>query len=174
MNPCSDCGFENIPGADHCQACGQSLTEEHLDPASEVERCLIEDRIAALDPKTPQIVSPEAPLREVLKTLVDHSIGCVLVVQDNHVTGIFSERDVLMRLGADAAEHLDSPVSQWMTPNPRTLKTSDLIAFALQRMDLGHYRHVPIVDEEGSPVGIISVRDILRYLTERGASLNDE
>ena len=56
-----------------------------------------------------------------------------------------------------------------MTPNPQTLRLDAKIAFALQRMDLGGFRHVPVVSRHNEPVGVISVRDILDYLTERTA-----
>ena len=81
----------------------------------------------------------------------------------------YEDHDTLtvLKLNADAAELRDRPVSEFMTPNPETLQDSAKIAFAVQRMDLGGYRHVPIVSEEGNLHGIISVRDILRYLTER-------
>ena len=57
-----------------------------------------------------------------------------------------------------------------MTPNPQTLVANAKIAFAVQRMDLGGYRHLPIVGEAGELVGIISARDILRHLTDVMAS----
>ena len=54
-----------------------------------------------------------------------------------------------------------------MTSDPQTLEADSKVAFAVQRMDLGSYRHVPIVDDQGRPVGIVSVRDILRYLADK-------
>ncbi len=51
-----------------------------------------------------------------------------------------------------------------MTPNPETVAPADVLAFALGKMDAGGYRHLPVVDA-GRPVGVISVRDILRHLT---------
>jgi CBS domain-containing protein len=80
--------------------------------------------------------------------------------------GIFSERDALRKLGARAAEQSGRPVSELMTPNPQTLVADAKIAFAVHRMDLGGYRHVPIVDQQGELTGIISARDILRHLTD--------
>jgi CBS domain-containing protein len=56
-------------------------------------------------------------------------------------------------------------VEEFMTPNPQTLTPDAKIAFAIQRMDQGGYRHLPIVDAQGTPIGVISVRDILAYLT---------
>ena len=99
--------------------------------------------------------------------LVNKGIGCVVVVRDEQVVGIFSERDALLRLSTKAAELKSRPVSEFMTPNPRMLDTEAKIAFAVQRMDLGGYRHVPIVDHSGELCGIVSARDILRYLTDK-------
>ena len=58
------------------------------------------------------------------------------------------------------------PISQFMTADPVTLETSDKIAYALHKMNVGGYRHMPILFE-GKLAGVISIRDILRYLTER-------
>jgi CBS domain-containing protein len=106
-------------------------------------------------------------LDEALKLLADHRIGCVLVVDKGKLVGIFSERDALYRVGADVETLRQRPVSEFMTPNVQTLDVNAKVAYAVRLMDLGHYRHVPIVSEDGSLAGIISVRDILGYLTDR-------
>ena len=62
---------------------------------------------------------------------------------------------------------MDVPIAEIMTPSPVTLDARDSIAYALHAMDLGGYRHMPIVDEEGRPIGIISVRDILGFLMQQ-------
>lgn len=168
MIKCPYCGAENIEGVDHCQECGQSLSDLYIAiPRTEVERSLSMDRIAELDPNAPVTVPPSTPVGDVLNQMVSASIGCVMVVEDGSLVGIFSERDALMKLNDRAAELFDRPVSEFMTDTPQTLSSEDKIAFAVQRMDLGGYRHLPIVDEEGSTAGVISVRDILRYLTEK-------
>jgi CBS domain-containing protein len=71
-----------------------------------------------------------------------------------------------MKINTDAPKFMDRPISQFMTPSPVTLETSDKIAFALQKMNVGGYRHLPILFQ-GKLAGVISIRDILRYLTER-------
>jgi len=91
------------------------------------------------------------------------------VVEQGKLVGIFTERDVLMKLNDRAAELGDRPVSQFMTETVQSLPATAKIAFALHRMDLGGYRHVPIVDDEGRPIGIFSVRDMLNYLTRKMA-----
>jgi 2-oxoglutarate ferredoxin oxidoreductase subunit beta len=140
-------------------------------PATEVERCLLNDQLDVLTPKEPLAVAPETPVRDVLQLLVEKSIGCVLVVENGKPVGIFSERDALIKLNCDADRLGDHPVSEFMTRNPESLARSSKVAFAVQKMDLGGYRHVPIVDDQQNLTGVISVRDILKYLTERMASV---
>lgn len=165
---CPVCGSDNIPGADDCAECGQPLDDTHLaPPQTAVEISLLRDRVAALEPKTPIAVTAATPVGDVLRLMVEHGIGCVVVAEGTRPLGIFSERDALKKLGASAAELAARPVSEFMTPKPQTLVASAKIAFAVQRMDLGGYRHLPIVDRDGQLVGIISARDILRHLTSK-------
>ena len=89
------------------------------------------------------------------------------VIDEGQVVGIFSERDALVRINTEVSQARDRPIQDFMTPNPRVLDNEAKVAFATQRMDLGGYRHVPIVDQEGELQGIISARDILRYLTDK-------
>jgi CBS domain-containing protein len=167
MIVCPYCDAENIEGADTCTECEASLTQMSVRvPASSVESDLLRDRIERLWPKSPSTVPPDLPVGEVLKKMVDETIGCVMVVDRGNLVGIFSERDALMKLNTEAARFRDRPISQFMTPDPVTLETNDKIAFALHKMNVGGYRHIPILFE-GKLVGLISIRDILRYLTER-------
>jgi CBS domain-containing protein len=167
---CPYCEAENIEGADECDACGEALTDlSRRIPTSSVEADLLRDRIERLWPKSPSTVAPETPVGDVLKKMVGETIGCVMVVEHGKLVGIFSERDALMKLNTDAAKFLERPISQFMTPDPVTLETNDRIAYALQKMNVGGYRHIPILFE-GKLAGVISIRDILRYLTERIAA----
>ena len=98
--PCPYCGHEVLPGADACDACGQPLTESHLPvPATAVERSLLTDRVRLFQGRQPLVVSPTMPVQEVLRLLVDNKVGCVVVAEQGKLAGIFSERDVLMKLG---------------------------------------------------------------------------
>lgn len=168
MTACPLCDHENIEGADVCEQCQQPLDDAYLSSRdSGVERSLLTDRVGVLNPKTPITVETSAKVGPVLRSMVEKSIGCVIVMEAGQPVGVFSERDALMRLNTAAADLADHPVSEFMTPNPQTLQVDAKIAFAVQRMDLGGYRHVPITGRNDKLVGIISVRDILRYLTEQ-------
>ena len=168
MSTCPFCDHENIEGTDLCAQCEQPLLDTSRTTAqTEIERGLIKDRMTDLKPKTPTAVAPETPVGEVLKLMVDQSIGCVLVVEEKTIVGIFTERDALYKLNTSFHKFKDRPVSEFMTKEPQSLDLQAKVVFALQRMDLGGFRHIPIVDAEGHPTGIISVRDILRYLTDK-------
>jgi CBS domain-containing protein len=166
---CPACGAENLDGADECDECQASLTQLSVPQASTaLERGLLKDRIEILHPRPPITVPPEMPVGEVLRKMVAEAMGCAAVVDKNQrLLGLFTERDALMRLNVDAARLADKPVSSVMTANPTTLRSRDKIAFALHRMNVGGFRHIPILDDDDKLVGIISVRGILAYLTER-------
>jgi CBS domain-containing protein len=126
----------------------------------------MKDRIVSLEPKPPLTVGPEEPVGKVLKKMVNHSIGCVMIMEGDQLLGIFSERDALMKLNIDALQLADQPIQSVMTANPITLEAKDKIAFALHKMNVGGYRHVPILTQ-GKLTGVISIRYILAYMTKR-------
>lgn len=165
---CPFCDYDNIEGADVCAQCEQPLTDDYLeDPETAVERGLLGDHVEILDPKEPVAVSPDMAVQEVVQLMVDRKIGCVLVVEGDKLQGIFSERDALLKLNTEFAQLGDLPVKNFMTSNVETLDNFAKIAFAVQRMDLGSYRHVPIIDSQEKPIGVVSARDILGYITRR-------
>jgi len=166
--PCPYCDAEVLAGAEECDKCGQPLTDFHLPvPATWVERRLLSDRLNQFLGRKPLCVSPTMPVREVLRLLVDNRVGCVVVVDQGKVVGIFTERDVLLKIGERANEMGNHAVAEFMTTPVQSLPPTAKIAFAVHQMDLGGYRHIPITDASGAPLGIVSVRDILTYLTRQ-------
>ncbi len=166
---CPYCSAENIEGADQCEECRQPLADLHLPtPATPVERSLLRDRVRSLlkEKKLPIAVPPSYPVGEALELMVAKGIGCVLVVEEGKLAGIFSERDALLKLNTEAPQLAARPVSEFMTPNPQSLEPNAKIAFAVHNMVLGGYRHLPVVDEEGRATSLISARDILTYLAK--------
>ncbi len=170
MTECPYCSFDNISGVDVCAQCEQPLSDEYLQvPDTEVERGLLSEHVDTLAPKTPVVVPPDMATRDVLRLMVEKKIGSVFVVEGKKLLGVFSERDALLKLNTEVADLSGKPVSEFMTSKVETLDHNAKIAFAVQRMDLGSFRHVPIVDEEGSPIGVISARDVLRYVSQRAS-----
>ncbi|MEX0701806.1 MAG: CBS domain-containing protein [Planctomycetales bacterium] len=169
---CPDCGHDNIAGVDLCEECGQPLAE--FDPAgSDLEQSISRHTVRVLAPKRPVTVPSTTSVGDCVREMAARGFGCLLVEEEGRLVGIFTERDVLDRISGDLSL-AERPVSEFMTRDPVTIARNDTIAYALHQMDLGGYRHMPIVDAEGRPNGIISVRDILRFLCVRFAALRDD
>ena len=92
--------------------------------------------------------------------------GSVLVVRGGVLAGIFTERDVLMKVVNKKYDLYKLKVSEVMKPSPEALRLDDSIAYAMNIMSVGGYRHVPIVDEQRKPVSILSVKDVISYIVE--------
>jgi CBS domain-containing protein len=163
---CPSCGHSNLPGSDECSRCMFDLAS--LDaPAGQdrVEESVMSDSIRALSPKPPVMISGGALLGDALQLMVDEEIGAVLITNDSHeLIGILTERDFLTKVVGVIADFAHQPLLPVMTPNPETVAIDDTLAYALHKMDIGGYRHLPVL-EDGKPVGIISVRDVIRHIT---------
>jgi CBS domain-containing protein len=162
---CPACEAENPPGADECGNCRTPLTG--LDapaPAGPVEASLLSEPVAALDPRPPVTVPAGASLGDAVREMIGRRVGAVLVTgPGGELVGILTERDFLTRVaGVPGYDRL--PVADFMTPAPETVGPGDKLATALGKMDAGGYRHLPVVSG-GRPVGVVSVRDVLRHLT---------
>jgi CBS domain-containing protein len=140
----------------------------HLDlpmAHNRIERSLMEDPVSVLRPSKPVTVRPTTTVGEAIQLMLDCDIGALLVVDERGLLlGIFSERDLLLRVAGVHDSYADLPVQQFMTPNPETVTATHTLAFALHKMDVGGYRHLPVV-KDGLPTGVISVRDMLRHIT---------
>lgn len=171
---CPACGYENAVEADCCEMCDAQLGGA---PAGDFDRELAEaissDPLSVLEPVPAVAVSPKTTVAEAVRLLAERNIGCVLVGDADKLLGIFSERDALRRIGADYHEVAQRPVTEFMTGDPQTLTSHDSIAFALNRMDVNDFRHIP-VEEDGRVVGIVSVRDCLAYVTRHFPELSSQ
>lgn len=126
---------------------------------------LTEDVLTALVPKAPITVDASASLAKVIRQMNAHNIGCLLVTDaDDRLIGIFTERDVLTRVAGLVEDLGQAAVGDYMTPNPVTLKPDLPIAHALHLMSTHGFRHLPLVDDENRPEGVISFRDVVHYL----------
>ena len=163
---CPACGHDkNPPGADACANCGLPLA--HLDapaPQGPVEASLTTEPVSVLDPRPPITVSADATIGDAMREMVTWRTGAVLVTgAAGELVGILTERDFLTKVAGELG-FAALPVSRFMTPNPEIVAPTDVLAYALGKMDAGGYRHLPVV-VAGKPVGVISVRDVLRHLT---------
>jgi len=163
---CPTCAYDNLPGAEECSRCQQDLTQlDQPTAGNRVERSLMEDPVSLLRPNKPVTIAPTATVRDAIRTMLARDIGALMVVDDQgKMLGIFSERDLLTKVAGLDVPHEQLTVERFMTPKPEAVKPSDPLAFALHKMDIGGYRHMPVVQDD-VPVGVLSVRDMLRHIT---------
>lgn len=129
------------------------------------EEALKTEKIRNLATREGLTVPPELTLGEVVRRMQERRTGCAVVVAGKKVVGIFTERDALIRgLLADAAP--ETPIEKLMTAKPKVLDREDTLAVAIRLMHDGKYRHLPVVNAKREFLGIVSVRDIVFYLSE--------
>ncbi|NQV28442.1 MAG: CBS domain-containing protein [Rhodopirellula sp.] len=105
-----------------------------------------------------------AKVREAIHSMTEKRVGIILIVDDGVLTGVFSERDVLIKVAGSGIDIDETPVAELMTQNPQALRPHDELVYALNQMSVGGYRHVPIVDGNRHPVAVVSMRDIVEYI----------
>jgi CBS domain-containing protein len=107
---------------------------------------------------------PDESVRLVVRRMAEQRVGAVLVLENGDLHGIFSERDALKRVLANGLDPASTPVSEVCTPDPVTVRLDSPIKECVQKAKERRIRHLPVVDENGTAVGIVSVRDFLRVL----------
>ncbi|MGA2904083.1 MAG: CBS domain-containing protein [Candidatus Korobacteraceae bacterium] len=110
----------------------------------------------------PATVSLEATVEDAIQTMIDKAVGAVAVVDEHGiVAGMFTERDVLAKFALSGRDPVTTPVRELMSPIVEMATEATTASEALAVMLERHYRHMPIVDEQGKVLGICSIRNIL-------------
>jgi CBS domain-containing protein len=144
----------------------RQMYEESGSPPKILDESTIKVPIRNLPLHKPILLEEGSSVAQALDLMKKNRIGCMLVVRNGKLTGIFTERDVLMKIVGTPLDLSTTPIETLMTRNPDCLQPDDMIAFALNRMHIGGFRHIPLVDENHKPVGIVSVKDIVDYLVD--------
>ncbi len=139
--------------------------DQDIEEPSDVEHSLETDPLSELKPVSPIMVTVRASLAEVIASMRARNIGSMLVVnEEGQLAGVFTERDVLNRVACQVHDLAAARVGDYMTPDPTALELEDLIAHALHLMALYGFRHLPLVDEQNRPVGVISFRNVVEFI----------
>ena len=141
--------------------------EEECPGPADLESALLTETLDKVTTQPPLVVDARATLAETIGRMQQGSRGCALVVSDaGRLAGIFTERDVLMRVAGRPIDLGQTAVRDYMTRDPVTLPSDSSVAFALNRMLIEGFRHIPLVDERGSPTGVVSQRQLIEYLSD--------
>lgn len=109
-------------------------------------------------------VAPTASIREATEKMRSQRVGCVLVEEAGRLVGVFTERDVLNKVTGQGLDLDRVKVSEMMTRDPECLTLDDGVAYALNKMNVGGFRHIPLVNDDGKPVGVVAMRNIVDYI----------
>ena len=118
-------------------------------------------------------VRPDTTVREALELLAQHNIGALMVIDDSHLVGIFSERDYSRKVALKGKSSSDALVSEIMTSKVITIHTRHTIDQCMQIMTDNHIRHLPIVNDQ-QVMGLISIGDVVREMIAYQKSMIDQ
>ncbi len=106
---------------------------------------------------------PDDTVQEIANRLAQRKIGAIVVVGENgKVSGIVSERDLIRAIAKQGADALQVPVHEIMTRDVVTCNVTTSVDEIMETMTLGRFRHVPVTDEDGALIGIVSIGDIVK------------
>jgi CBS domain-containing protein len=111
-------------------------------------------------------VSGRASVMDAVRTMHEEHIGAVAVVDNDRLTGIFSERDLMNRVVLEGRDPDDTRVGDVMTSPVVTIQRSLTADDALKLMDENHIRHLPVINIDGKLAGMLSVRSLLHEKVE--------
>ena len=110
----------------------------------------------------PATVPVEASVEQAVQTMIDKGVGAVAVIDEHGVVaGMFTERDVLAKFALSGRDPAATPVRELMSSIVEMATEATTASEALAVMLERHYRHMPIVDDQGKVLGICSIRNIL-------------
>lgn len=131
----------------------------------EIRGALLGDTINTLAPGEPVCLPESTTVHEaVTRMLAARQPGVLVIAPDGRLTGIFTERDLLTRVVGRDLDSRATPLAAVMTRGPEALTPRDRVCYAVNRMSVAGYRTIPLVDEAGRPVGIVTVHDFIKWL----------
>jgi len=110
------------------------------------------------------VLNEKVTLGEAIGKIQTEHVGCVLLENNNKISGIFTERDIVQKIVGNIHNLENEYVIDFMTQTPDVLRQNDALSFALNKMIDGGYRHIPIINESDKPIGVISMQDIINHL----------
>lgn len=139
-------------------------------PPESFDHRLIEAPVTVLARRIPIVFSPKDSVASAVSAMHRQHRGCVLITEDgtrnSEMIGIFTERDVIFRVVDRGHDPALISLGEVMVRDLEVLPRTASVAWVLNKMSVGGFRHVPVVDGRSRPVFVVSVRDVVEYLVE--------
>ena len=130
------------------------------------EAVKIDSPISDFDLKEPLIIELGTCLENVLENMQKTNNNCVLTLSNERLNGILTERDILLKVTGKGYDLQLTTIDEFITLNPDCVYEEDPLAYALNKMHVGGFRNVPIINDEMYPIGIISISDIISTIAD--------
>lgn len=111
-------------------------------------------------------VHPDSTVYEALKVLVEKNVGALVVVDGDQFLGIFSERDYARRVILKGRASKETTIREIMTEHPITVTEDETIEECMTKMTGKKIRHLPVVNDLGVLIGVISIGDVVKYIMD--------
>lgn len=145
----------------------EAIADERAAEAAHLGAAILHRPIRQVATMKPAVcIAPDASVRAAIEQMNQHGVGCVLVTRDTRLLGIFTERDVVTKVVAAKLDIDRTHVDAVMSHDPVALSPDDRIAYALNKMSMGGYRRIPLVDDAGRVLGVVTMRNVVDYLVE--------
>ena len=130
------------------------------------EAVKIDSPISDFDLRQPLIIELGTCLENVLENMQKTNNNCVLTLSNERLNGILTERDILLKVTGKGYDLQLTTIDEFITPNPEYVSPENPLAYALNKMYVGGFRNVPVVNDEMYPIGIISISDIISTIAD--------
>jgi CBS domain-containing protein len=131
---------------------------------SELHRAFAEESVDAIESKPFVEVESSTPIRQAIEALYVAQVSSILVVDEERVVGIFTERDVLEKVAEQYSQLEGAPVSEVMTTKPMVVYETDPAATAVAAIAVAGHRHVPVLGINDGVLGVVSPRRVFDFM----------
>jgi CBS domain-containing protein len=143
----------------------ERIMQEESPGPSELESVLFQDSLKDIEVNPALVIDEAGSLYEAIRLMRQHRQPCVLVTREGKLAGIFTEHDVMMKIVDTGIDLERTAVPSYMTPDPVSLPADVGVAYALNKMVVDGFHRLPLVDAEGRPTGVVSMRNIIAYMS---------
>ena len=164
---CPECHSDNIEGVDACKNCGHdlaSLDHPSTSPSGARTPAFISERLAEIPTQSPVRTQTTDPVGLAVRLMQNSDTDCVLVMNGSQLAGIITPWDILHKVAGPNEDLNAVTCGQIMTADPVFLRDDDDIAVAINKMSIGGFRHIPLL-QGGTPTAIVSIRDLFRHIS---------
>jgi CBS domain-containing protein len=162
---CPECRHDNIEGVDFCANCGADLYGLDRSDAPGADRGIefVRQKLSEVPAHGPVKVAAHDPVALAVRMMQHTDTNCVLVMDGAHLAGIITPWDILHKVAGQSDDLNAMTCRQVMTKDPVFLRDNDDIAVAINKMSVGGFRHIPLLQGQ-TPIAVLDIGDVFKHI----------